>query len=204
MTSSERCIFYIEGERPISSANSLNRWFSYDSGGACPVPHLRKSSFPNVFLYRERRLCRQIAEPGHLCSVELIAGHLEPGTLFLDRWSDQTLKPGSTAKYRGRISGADRKTKRIRISGSGPHPKLETVDLLQLASNYLQEIFFLSGARQLKYQKSNTGLGTISSPETEPRALSTLCKPSAPEPHPQPSTTDSTESLQIQTHVCAL
>lgn len=89
MTSSERYIFfYIEGERPISSANSLNRWFSYDSGGACPVPHLRKSSFPNVFLYRERRLCRQIAGPGHLCSVELIAGHLEPGTLFLDSWSD--------------------------------------------------------------------------------------------------------------------
>lgn len=183
MTSSERCIFYIEGERPISSAKSLNRWFSYDSGGARPVPCLRKSSFPNVFLYRERKLCRQIAGPGHLCGVELRAGHLEPGTLFLDNWSDQTLKPGSTTKYRGRISGADRKTRRIRFSGSGPHPKLETVDLLKLAFNYLQGIFFLSASRQLKYQKSNTGLGIFFLPQRLNPEPCTHCASTLPQSH---------------------
>lgn len=119
---------------------------------------LESHLFSNVFLYRERILCRQIARPGHPCKVEFIAGHLEPGILFLDNWSDSDPKNWLQNKERERISDADRKTTLIKFSGSRLHSKLEGVDLLQLAFNYLQGIPPFCGLETLIQEKQH-GLG---------------------------------------------
>lgn len=108
---------------------------------------LESHLFSNVFLYSERILCRQIAGPGHPCKVEFIAGHLEPGILFLENWSDSAPKTWLQNKYRGRISDADRETKLITFSGSGLHPKLEMVRPATVGLQLLQGILPLCGLK---------------------------------------------------------